>query len=153
MRTHTQSHTHTHKQICTLLQTLTCSLSFSKTQVYPLHRHPRHPPLLSTSPTPFPSLAPATILPFHLSAPEDVLLLVHVHGVVLIFALLDRIRPSGDGSQFVELQDKPSFHMSHSKPFSSAPNHHPRPPPSSSLSGAPETHQHHGNSTRANTKG
>lgn len=44
--------------------------------------------------------------PFHLSAPENVLLLVHVDREVLVLALLDGIGPGGDGPHFVELTTK-----------------------------------------------
>lgn len=44
--------------------------------------------------------------PFHLSAPENVLLLVHVDWEVLVLALLDGIGPGGDGPHFVELTTK-----------------------------------------------
>lgn len=42
-------------------------------------------------------------LPLHLRAPEDVLLLVHVDGEVLVLALLDGVGPGGDGPHLVEL--------------------------------------------------
>ena len=41
--------------------------------------------------------------PFHLRAPQDVLLLVHVHGEVLVLALLDGVGPGGDGPHFAKL--------------------------------------------------
>lgn len=44
--------------------------------------------------------------PFHLSAPQNVLLLVHVDREVLVLALLDGIGPGGDGPHFVELTTK-----------------------------------------------
>lgn len=44
--------------------------------------------------------------PFHLSAPENVLLLVHVDREVLVLALLDGIGPGGDGPHLVELTTK-----------------------------------------------
>ena len=43
------------------------------------------------------------LLPLHLSAPEDVLLVVHIHGEVLVLALLDRVGSGGDGPHFVKL--------------------------------------------------
>lgn len=42
--------------------------------------------------------------PFHLGAPQDVLLLVHVDGEVLVLALLDGVGPGGDGPHLVELR-------------------------------------------------
>lgn len=42
-------------------------------------------------------------LPLDLSAPEYVLLLVHVDGEVLVLALLDGIGPGGDGPHLLEL--------------------------------------------------
>lgn len=45
-------------------------------------------------------------IPLHLSAPEDVLLLVHVDGEVLVLALLDGIRPGGDGPHLVKLAER-----------------------------------------------
>lgn len=42
-------------------------------------------------------------IPLHLSAPENVFLLIHVDGEVLVFALLDGIRPGCDGSHLVKL--------------------------------------------------
>lgn len=50
-----------------------------------------------------PLLEPA--VPLHLRAPQDVLLLVHEHGEVLVLALLDGVGASGDGSHFAELQE------------------------------------------------
>lgn len=41
--------------------------------------------------------------PLDLSAPEDVLLLVHVDGEVLVLALLDGVGPGGDGPHLLEL--------------------------------------------------
>lgn len=52
-------------------------------------------------------------LPFHLSAPKDVLLVIHKDREVLVFALLDGVGASGDGSQLIELKHKPSVHVSH----------------------------------------
>lgn len=49
--------------------------------------------------------APAPAVPLHLRAPQDVLLLVHEHGEVLVLALLDGVGASGDGSHFAELQE------------------------------------------------
>lgn len=43
-------------------------------------------------------------LPLDLSAPEYVLLLVHVDGEVLVLALLDGIGPGGDGPHLLELR-------------------------------------------------
>lgn len=43
-------------------------------------------------------------LPLDLSAPEYVLLLVHVDGEVLVFALLDGVGPGGDGPHLLELR-------------------------------------------------
>lgn len=45
----------------------------------------------------------APVLPLDLSAPEYVLLLVHVDGEVLVLALLDGIGPGGDGPHLLEL--------------------------------------------------
>lgn len=45
-------------------------------------------------------------IPLHLSAPEDVFLLVHVDREVLVLALLDGIRPGGDGPHLVKLTEK-----------------------------------------------
>lgn len=45
-------------------------------------------------------------IPLHLSAPENVLLLIHVDGEVLVLALLDGIRPGGDGPHLVKLKRK-----------------------------------------------
>lgn len=45
-------------------------------------------------------------IPLHLSAPEYVLLLVHVDGEMLVLALLDGIRPGGDGPHLVKLRKK-----------------------------------------------
>lgn len=45
-------------------------------------------------------------IPLHLSAPEDVLLLVHEDGEVLVLALLDGVRPGGDGPHLVELKEQ-----------------------------------------------
>ena len=42
-------------------------------------------------------------IPFHLSAPEYVFLLIHEYGEVLVLALLDGIRPGGDGPHLVKL--------------------------------------------------
>lgn len=42
-------------------------------------------------------------LPLDLSAPEYVLLLVHVDGEVLVLALLDGVGPGGDGPHLLEL--------------------------------------------------
>lgn len=42
-------------------------------------------------------------IPLHLSAPEYVFLLVHVDREVLVLALLDGVRPGGDGPHFVKL--------------------------------------------------
>lgn len=43
-------------------------------------------------------------LPLDLSAPENVLLLVHVDGEVLVLALLDGVGPGGDGPHLLELR-------------------------------------------------
>lgn len=45
-------------------------------------------------------------IPLHLSAPEYVFLLVHVDGEVLVLALLDGVRPGGDGPHFSKLVEK-----------------------------------------------
>lgn len=45
-------------------------------------------------------------IPLHFSAPEDVFLLIHVDGEVLVLALLDGIRPGGDGPHLVKLREK-----------------------------------------------
>lgn len=45
-------------------------------------------------------------IPFHLSAPEDVLLVIHIDGEMLVFALLDGVGASGDGSQLIELKHR-----------------------------------------------
>ncbi len=45
-------------------------------------------------------------IPLHLSAPEYVLLLVHVDREMLVLALLDGIRPGGDSSHFVKLAEE-----------------------------------------------
>lgn len=42
-------------------------------------------------------------IPLHLSAPEYVFLLVHEDREVLVLALLDGIRPGGDGPHLVKL--------------------------------------------------
>lgn len=42
-------------------------------------------------------------IPLHLSAPEYVLLLVHEDREVLVLALLDGVRPGGDGPHLVKL--------------------------------------------------
>lgn len=44
-------------------------------------------------------------IPLHLSAPEDVFLLVHVDREVLVLALLDGIRPGGDGPHLSKLME------------------------------------------------
>lgn len=44
-------------------------------------------------------------VPLHLSAPEDVFLLVHVDREVLVLALLDGIRPGGDGPHLSKLRE------------------------------------------------
>lgn len=41
--------------------------------------------------------------PLHLSAPEYVFLLVHEYGEVLVLALLNGVRPGGDGPDLVKL--------------------------------------------------
>lgn len=43
-------------------------------------------------------------IPLHLSAPEYVFFLIHVDGEMLVLALLDRIRPGGDGPHLVKLK-------------------------------------------------
>lgn len=54
--------------------------------------------------------------PFHLSAPQNVLLLVHVDREVLVLALLDGVGPGGDGPHFVELTTKRDIrNMKHSE--------------------------------------
>lgn len=42
-------------------------------------------------------------VPLHLSAPEYVFLLIHEDREVLVLALLDGIRPGGDGPHLVKL--------------------------------------------------
>lgn len=71
-------------------------------------------------------------IPFHLSAPEDVFLVIHVDWEVLVFALLDGVRASGDGSQLIELKHKPHAHVSHA-PSVNTPNHSTRINVSNSL--------------------
>lgn len=46
--------------------------------------------------------------PFHLSAPQDVLFLVHEDGEMLVFALLYGVRPRSNGPHFAELEEKES---------------------------------------------
>lgn len=47
-------------------------------------------------------------VPFHLSAPQDVLFLVHEDGEMLVFALLYGVRPRSNGPHFAELEEKES---------------------------------------------
>lgn len=47
--------------------------------------------------------------PLHLSAPEYVFLLVHEDREVLVLALLDGIRPGGDGPHLVKLSSPAVF--------------------------------------------
>lgn len=61
----------------------------------------------SVAPTPFSQMGggagPGRHPPLHLSAPQNVLLLVHEDGKVLVLALLNGVGASGDGSDFAEL--------------------------------------------------
>lgn len=51
------------------------------------------------------------LIPLHLSAPQDVLFVIHVNREVLIFALLYGIRPSGDGPHFIELKNENKYEL------------------------------------------
>lgn len=49
-------------------------------------------------------------VPLHLRAPQDVLLLVHEDGEVLVLALLDGVGAGGDSSHFAELKEATARH-------------------------------------------
>lgn len=51
--------------------------------------------------------------PLHLCAPQDILFIVHIDGVVLVFSLFNWVGTGRDGSHFTELKNKASTRVNH----------------------------------------